>query len=119
MIGTPKGRFGNTYVAGVPEQQVLQKKAWRYWDGRTWSPQESAAVPIAVGPISEVSVQWNAYLGKWLMMYLDEQRASVVLRSATSITGGRGAANRWLSEAPTTPACTAPSCIRGRQHPGN
>jgi hypothetical protein len=47
-------------------------------------------VPIAVGPISEVSVQWNAHLGRWLMMYLDEQRASVVLRSAASLTGPWG-----------------------------
>ena len=87
MIGTPNGRFGNAHVARVPEKLVLEKKAWRYWDGRTWSPQESAAAPITVGPISEVSVQYNAYLGKWLMMYLDESRASVVLRSAKSLTG--------------------------------
>jgi hypothetical protein len=87
MIGTPNGRFGNAQLARVPEQQVLAKNAWRYWDGRGWSARESAAVPIAIGPVSEVSVQWNAYLGKWLMMYLDEQRASVVLRSATSLTG--------------------------------
>jgi hypothetical protein len=87
MVGTPNGRFGNAHLARVPEKQVLDKKAWRYWDGRTWSTQERAAVPIAVGPISEVSVQYNAYLGKWLMMYLDEQRASVVLRSASSLTG--------------------------------
>ena len=44
-------------------------------------------MPIAIDPISEVSVQWNAYLGRWLMKYLDEQRASVVLRSATALTG--------------------------------
>jgi hypothetical protein len=47
-------------------------------------------VPIAIGPVSEVSVQWNAYLGRWLMMYLDEQRALVVLRSATALTGPWG-----------------------------
>ncbi|MGW1340946.1 DUF4185 domain-containing protein [Kribbella sp. NPDC002412] len=87
MIGTPNGRFGNAHVARVPEKQVLRKNAWRYWDGRTWSPKESAAVPIAIGPVSEVSVQWNAHVGKWLMMYLDETRASVVLRSSTSLTG--------------------------------
>ena len=87
MIGTPNGRFGNAHLARVPEKQVLTKNAWRYWDGKTWSSRVNAAVPIAVGPISEVSVQWNAYLGKWMMMYLDEQRASVVLRSAASLTG--------------------------------
>lgn len=87
MIGTPNGRFGNAHLARVPEKQVLSKTSWHYWDGKTWSGNERSAVPIAVGPISEVSVQWNAYLGKWLMMYLDEQRASVVLRSAASLTG--------------------------------
>ncbi len=87
MIGTPNGRFGNAYLARVPESRVLDKGAWRYWDGRVWSPVERSAVPIAVGPVSEVSVQWNAHLGKWLMMYLDEQRASVVLRTSASLTG--------------------------------
>ncbi|TDO33767.1 uncharacterized protein DUF4185 [Kribbella sp. VKM Ac-2527] len=87
MVGTPNGRFGNAHLARVPERQVLSKKAWRYWDGKTWSTNESAAAPIAIGPVSEVSVQWNAHVGKWLMMYLDEQRASVVLRSAGSLTG--------------------------------
>jgi hypothetical protein len=87
MIGTPNGRFGNAHIARVPEKLVLTKSAWRYWDGRTWSPKESAAVPIAIGPISEVSVQWNAHVGKWLMMYLDEHRAAVVLRSSESLTG--------------------------------
>jgi hypothetical protein len=87
LIGTPNGRFGNAHLARVPEKQVLTKSAYRYWDGKSWSSRETAAVPIAIGPISEVSVQWNAYLGRWLMMYLDEQRASVVLRSATALTG--------------------------------
>ncbi|WP_433164550.1 DUF4185 domain-containing protein [Kribbella sp. CA-247076] len=87
MIGTPNGRFGNAHLARVPEKLVLSKSAWRYWDGRTWSPRESAAVPIAIGPVSEVSVQWNEHVGKWLMMYLDESRASVVLRSSESLTG--------------------------------
>jgi hypothetical protein len=87
MIGTQNGRFGNAHLARVPEKQILSKSAYRYWDGKTWSSRESAAVPIVVGPVSEVSVQWNAYLGKWLMMYLDEQRASIVMRSAASLTG--------------------------------
>ncbi|GAA1603190.1 hypothetical protein GCM10009789_66500 [Kribbella sancticallisti] len=87
MIGTPNGRFGNAHLARVPEKQVLSKAAWRYWDGKTWSGRVSAAVPIAIGPISEVSMQWNAHLGEWLIMYLDEQRAAVVLRSAASLTG--------------------------------
>jgi Domain of unknown function (DUF4185) len=87
LIGTPNGRFGNAHLARVPEKQILTKNAYRYWDGRSWASRETAAVPIAIGPVSEVSVQWNAYLGRWLMMYLDEQRASVVLRSATALTG--------------------------------
>lgn len=87
LIGTPNGRFGNAHLARVPEKQVLSKSSWRYWDGKIWSNRASAAVPITVGPVSEVSVQWNAHLGKWLMMYLDEHRAAVVLRSAASLTG--------------------------------
>lgn len=87
LVGTPNGRFGNAHLARVPAAQVLTKSAYRYWNGRTWSSREADVVPIAIGLISEVSVQWNEHLGRWLMMYLDEQRAAVVLRSAPDLTG--------------------------------
>lgn len=87
MFGTPNGRFGNVHVARVPERQVLTKTAYRYWNGTSWSSVETAAAPIATAPVSEVSVQYNTYLGRWLMMYLNEHRASVVLRSAPTPTG--------------------------------
>ena len=87
MYGTKNGRFGNAQVARVPEGKVLTKSAYRYWDGRGWTSRQAAAVPVVVGPVSEVSVQYHTGLGRWLMMYLDEHRAAVVLRSATSPTG--------------------------------
>ncbi|WP_238355282.1 DUF4185 domain-containing protein [Kribbella sandramycini] len=65
----------------------MRRRRRRRGDGRGWSPREQAAAPIANGPISEVSVPWNAYLGKWLMLYLDEERGAVVLWTAKSLTG--------------------------------
>lgn len=82
MYGTQNGRFGNVQLARVPENQVLSKQSYKYWDGRGWSSKQADAVPIAAAPTSELSVQYNAYTNRWLMMYLDEHRAAIVLRSA-------------------------------------
>ncbi|GAA1405150.1 hypothetical protein GCM10009662_34870 [Catellatospora coxensis] len=90
LVGTPNGRFGSAYLARVPEAQVLDPAAWRYWNGSTWVTDQWASAVIAPGPVSEVSVQYSRYLGKYVMAYLNESRAAIVLRTAPSITGPWG-----------------------------
>ncbi|MFI6480519.1 DUF4185 domain-containing protein [Nonomuraea sp. NPDC050663] len=86
LYGTPNGRNGAAYLARVPEDQILVKSAYRYWTGSAWQQgQDTLAVPIVPAPVAELSVQFNAYAGKWLMTYLMGE--DLVLRSAAAPTG--------------------------------
>ncbi|WP_084469473.1 DUF4185 domain-containing protein [Jiangella gansuensis] len=87
LFGTPNGRFGDAHLARVPAGKVLDKDAYRYWNGSGWSPDEATAAPVAAGTVGELSVQYNEYTGRWLMTYLDESRAAIVLRDAPRPTG--------------------------------
>lgn len=86
LFATPSGRFGSVHLARVPEDQILTKSAYRYWDGSTWSTSETSAAQIVSGQVSELSVQRDAYTGKWLMLYAADND-DVVLRTAASPTG--------------------------------
>lgn len=87
MIGTPHGRFGDARLARVPERAVLDLAAYRYWTGSGWVPGAHRAAPVVSGPVGELSVHYDEGLGRWLMMYLDESRHEIVLRTASALTG--------------------------------
>jgi len=88
VFGTPNGRFGNAYLARVPENNILNKTAYQYWDGAAWQTNnDAAAVPIVIAPVAELSVQFNSHFGRWIMTYFDERRAAIILRDSPSLTG--------------------------------
>jgi hypothetical protein len=87
MYGTPNGRFGDVHLARVPESRLLEPGEYRYWNGSSWGTDQNAAAAVAGAPVSEVSVQYSRYLGKFVMMYLDEHMASVVMRTSPTPTG--------------------------------
>ncbi len=87
LFGTVNDRVGALKLTRVAEDQVLDQDAWRYWDGRRWQRDEAAAVPVVTAPTGELSVSYNAYLGKWLMMHPDRYRSALVMREAESLTG--------------------------------
>jgi Domain of unknown function (DUF4185) len=90
-FGTPNGRFGDAHVARVPEQQLLDKSAYEYWNGKTWQRGGSAiAAPIVQGPVGELSVRYDQVLKSWEMMYLDEAREAIVVRLAQQPAGPWG-----------------------------
>jgi hypothetical protein len=75
--GSGKYRSSNPYLAFVPLSNVENRSAWRYFasidasSGQPrWSTKESDASPLFLHPfIGELSVIWNQYLQKWLMLY--------------------------------------------------
>ncbi|GAB3431566.1 DUF4185 domain-containing protein [Flindersiella endophytica] len=87
LFGTANGRLSNIHLARVPEKSVLDKAAWRYWDGNRWQSDDLKAAPIVAAPSGELSVAYNKYLGRWIMMYLDENQAAIVMREASSPLG--------------------------------
>ncbi|HEX4100549.1 MAG: DUF4185 domain-containing protein [Pseudonocardiaceae bacterium] len=91
-FGTPNGRFGDAYVARVPEQRLLDLSAYEYWTGQTWLPGTSAvAAAIVPGPVGELSVRYDEVFKSWEMMTMDEPRAAIVVRFAPQPTGPWGA----------------------------
>jgi len=88
VFGIPCGRYGSLELARAPKAGVLDKESYQYWDGRGWArAQPTRAVPIVYAPVGELSVQWNSYYRKWLMMYLDVTTGQIVLRTAGTLTG--------------------------------
>ncbi|GAA1393921.1 hypothetical protein GCM10009662_03170 [Catellatospora coxensis] len=86
VFGTPSGRSGSIRLARVPEAQILTQSAWQYWNGGAWVTNNlAAATPIVGAPAAELSVRYDAYSGRWLMMYLSGE--DIILRTATSPTG--------------------------------
>jgi Domain of unknown function (DUF4185) len=112
MFGTPNGRFGAAHVARVPEASVLDKSAYRYWTGSTWAAgADTQAAAVVAGPVSELSVQYNAYAGAWLMTYLDPNANAIVLRQSASPTGP------WSGEQVLASAVDHPQLYGGFMHP--
>ncbi|MGV0790627.1 DUF4185 domain-containing protein [Mycolicibacterium sp. XJ1819] len=100
--GTPSGRKGTVYLSRVQETQILDATKYEYWNGSSWvANAPSAATPLFPGKttsffgffkstkyptVSEMSVQYNPYLGKYVMLYGDQSNR-IVLRTADSPEG--------------------------------
>ena len=111
-FGTPNGRFGDAHLARVPEDQLLDNKAYEYWNGQGWERGNSTiATPIVQGPVGELSVRFDKTLNSWEMMYLDEARKAIVLRLALQPTGP------WSAEIPVATATEYPDLYGGFLNP--
>ena len=101
------------YVSRVPQNAVLDQTQYQYWNGSSWVVNKpSAAVPILPGTtpakqtgflgflqslfggskgsttyptVGEMSVQYNTYLNKYVIMYADNN--NVVMRTADNPQG--------------------------------
>ncbi len=87
LFGIPAGRHGAVHLARVPVDDILNIRAYRYWDGTEWSPAHSDAVEVAPRPVGELSVAWSGHLDLWMMMYLNERHRAIVVRTAEELTG--------------------------------
>lgn len=112
MFGTPAGRFDNAYLARVAEKDILVKERYEYWNGSGWTEgDESAAAAVVDAPVSELSVVYNSYYDKYIMMYLNENRYAMVIRSSSSLTEG------WSAETEVATGAEFPGLYGGYIHP--
>lgn len=112
MFGTPAGRFDDAYLARVPEADMLEKTHYEYWNGSDWiEDDEDAAVPVIDAPVSELSVQYNSHFDKWIMMYLNEDRYAMVVRTSSHLMEG------WSEEAVVATGEEYPALYGGFIHP--
>lgn len=109
-FGIPAGRDGAAHLARVPREDILDGDAWRYWDGSGWSADRTRAAPVVQAPVGELSVQWQDHHGTWLMLYLDEERGGIVLRTASRLTGPWSGA-RLVASAVEFPTLYAPFLV--------
>lgn len=96
IFGIPCGRNGSVKLMRVPQDQVLQKNSYEYFTGLDasstpiWTAaNEFAAATIVGGPVGELSVRWNSWLGRYIMMYF-EIGTGIVMREAPSLWGPWG-----------------------------
>lgn len=87
-FATRAGRQSAVYLARVAHSKVLEKNAYRYWNGSGFdTADEKEAQPIVPRAVSELSVAYNRHFRRWLMTYLDPQRQVIVMRDAPALTG--------------------------------
>jgi hypothetical protein len=112
MFGTPSGRFDKAYLARVQGDNMLVKEEYEYWNGSEWvKNNEAAAVAVVEAPVSELSVVYNSYYDKYIMVYLNENRYAMVMRSSSSLTSG------WSAETEIATGAEFPGLYGGFIHP--
>ena len=89
--GIPAGRMGGMALMKVPAGKIEDFNAYAYFTGldEKGGPQWaqgpegiSKAKVILEGPVGEISVLYNEYLGNFLVTYLKEDSASIVMRES-------------------------------------
>lgn len=113
VYGIPGGRYGDVSLAVVRADEMLDRSAYRYWTGTGWSTSEQDAAPLVHGPVGELSVRWNSFYRRWLMMYLVNPTGQIVIRTATSPTGPWGEP-QVVTTTHDHPESYAPYLIPGR-----
>ena len=83
--GTPPGRNTLAYIARVPEHDIANLDRYEYWNGHDWKKNDpNAATPIT-GGVGELSVQYNQFLGQYIMLTTDPWNSVVMLRAPSPI----------------------------------
>lgn len=118
VYGTPSGRDGSARLARIPEADFPDWSAARYWDGRDWVDDATAAEPVLDGRVAELSVQYNSHRDSWLAMH--ESTAGIVLREAPAPTGPWGPKHTVISrlQAPDIYGSFMVPELSGAQDPG-
>ena len=118
--GIPAGRFGGVALMKVKEKDLEDLSAYRYFTGLdakgepVWQAGEEglrAAQVVIEGPVGEISVIYNEYRGNFLISYLDEQAAAIVVREGVTPWG------EWSKTWPLASAAEYPALYGAYMHP--
>ncbi|MFH5228686.1 DUF4185 domain-containing protein [Antrihabitans spumae] len=81
VYGTPPGRNNLAHVARVRENDIANLAEYEYWTGSEWKKDDvNAAAPIT-GGVGELSVQYNQFLGQYIMLSTDPWNSVVMMRA--------------------------------------
>ncbi len=96
FVATGSGRYDSGYLARVQETQILNQSSYQYYAGLSgediplWSTNHNDAEPILEAPTGEISIMWNSYLEKYMMLNLDDVAKKIYVRTAQSPWGPWG-----------------------------
>ncbi|MCS4492545.1 DUF4185 domain-containing protein [Corynebacterium sp. ES2715-CONJ3] len=96
-ISTKSGRDGSAYLSRAAKSEFPAENAFEYFDGSTWTDDPAVELPLLDGRVSELSVTFHEGLGRWVVLYLDEN--GMVLRTAEKITGPWSSKRMLISRA--------------------
>jgi len=122
MYGTPNGRQGAAYLARVDPDDILTVSKYEYykkgssgWLGSTparWVPGSPSSASAIIGKsggssgvtkpgytVSEMSVQYNEYLQKYVVLYGDQSN-NIVMRTADTPEGSWSDATVLMGQQP-------------------
>ncbi len=93
LFAIPGGRQGGTVLARVHEDEFENRGAYEYLTGEdTWITGNPGLETLNQNPYyviqpscSELSIMYNAYLGKWMAVYL--KGAQIIYQTSDQITG--------------------------------
>jgi len=97
--GIPSGRFGSVYLMKAPADKLEDFEAYSYFVGRDeagaplWQQGSEGiekAAPVIEAPAGEISVIYNEYLGNFIITYLNEKKAAIVMREGLTPWGEFG-----------------------------
>lgn len=111
-FGIPEGRFGEVHLRRVARDSLFDPAAYRYWDGGGWVSDHDAATAVVPAPVGELSIEWSEAHRRWLMMYLDEAKAAIVLRTAAELVGP-WSKPQTVADASNYPGLYAPYIVPG------
>jgi hypothetical protein len=117
FMATPAGRYGAAYTVRVPRSQVLNQSAYQYLasvaeNGEpSWSFDMGHARPVIGSPVGELSVMWNEYLQRFVMMTIEHYTATIVLRTAEHPWGP------WSAPTGVVPFSEFPGLYGSFMHP--
>lgn len=97
LWGTGKYRQSDVYLAYISLEDITNRSSIYFFAGfetnsykPLWKSDESTSIPLfSAGCIGEISVRWNFYLNKWIMLYNCElcNASGVIVRLADKAWG--------------------------------
>lgn len=104
-FSTPSGRFDSAVLGRALKSEFPNETAFEYWNGQSWVKDATQAISVINGRVSELSIAYSEYLGKYVALYIIDGKSGesqgdkgLVMRTADSLTGPWSEPNMLLSK---------------------
>jgi hypothetical protein len=88
IAGSGRYRSSDVYLAAMPLEEIASGRDVRFYAGQIrdqpfWSSSEADAVPLfCSGCVGELSLRWNRFVERWILLYNSDTPNGIVMRSA-------------------------------------